>query len=403
MVTEYSAEFKESMLQKFFFNPVSKMKKYPIISIKKVVVCCIFASFIIWIAFVYNDYYTSPDLKIADSTIIYKNKSGVSTKVVSLSEPVAKNMKEFTIITDFHYDYRPKNNYYSTIIDSYYGKFRLMMHEHSSMRAYCNSGILWSKTVDNYQVKKVLPSKDYHVVFTYKNGKATSYIDGNLNWTKNVADQGIDLSKFSLLMNFPTNRKLRFGNTFIGKVNSITILKNALTPNEVSDLFMNDLQADNFVATDLVMNYILPWTLVFFICWYLSKISNFFVRCLSERKLIDLYVLFVYAVTICFCIVYNFGNAVIKEIESSSSGQFVSFYTFWLLYFCFFSLYLSLLFKVFKRPLLPTLYSLYFITALLVYSLWLNTTNELMPLMGNLFVAICIASFMLNPLLFQED
>ncbi len=351
----------------------------------------------------YYDYYLPANFKISDSSIIYRNKSNVCAETVTLSDPIAKKMEEFSIVTNFYYEYRPGINYYSTIIDSYYSKFRLMMHECSNIRAYCNSGILWSKTVDNYQVIKVSPPENYEFTFTYKKGKIASYINGKLHWTKEVIEDNIDLSKFSLLMNVPMNRKLKFGNKFIGNIHSITILKTALTQTEVAELFIDSIKANNFIATEFAIKYILPWTLIFFICFYSLNILNFFVRCFSERKLADCYVLFVYIITISFCVIYNFGNAVIKELESSSSGNFVSFYTFWLLYFCFFSFYLSVLCKIFKRPLLLILGSLYFITALLIYSLWLSTTKEWMPVVGNLFIAICIATFVLNPLLFQED
>jgi len=299
-------------------------------------------------------------------------------------------------------DYNPKENYYATIVDSCQSKFRLMMHEHSSLRAYCNSGILWSKTVDQFQVNKVLPPSVYHVLFTYKKGMATSFIDGNLNWTKSVADKPVNLSRFSLLQKCPSNKASGFGDKYVGEVESVVILDKSFTPEEVAKVFKNDVAENKMLGTELAVKYLLPWTLIFFLCWNLPNIMVFFEKGIGKKRTIELYILFIYAVMITLSIVYSFGTGIVKEINASLTGAFVASYTFWLIYCCFLSFYLVILYKLFRRPLLQAISCLYFITALLVYSLWLGTAKQLVPFWENLFIAICIATFMLIPV-FNED
>jgi len=371
--------------------------------LRKALFSCLCASLIFGLVCIVEKIGFSRNVTFNNSMIIYKKPSKLIEQIVTISDPDTKNLDEFTIITRFHYDYRPNKNYYSTIIDSCNSRFRLMMHEYSPMRAYCNSGLLWPKTVNNFQVNKALPPNNYHVVFTYDNGKTASYIDGSLNWTQHVSDKSIDLSKFSLLMNCPANEGKHFGGQFVGEVAAITILKRALTPHEVAEVFKAAIKSSADIGTVFVIEYLLPWTLILFVCWYFTNIFNFLVRCFKENKLLEKYILFVYIVTGIFFIVYNIGETILKDIEASSSDEFIASYIFWLLYACFITLYWTVLYKIFRRPLLPVLSCLYFITALLVYSLWLYSMNALIPFIGNLFMAVCVATFVVNPLLFMRD
>jgi hypothetical protein len=176
-----------------------------------------------------------------------------------------------------------------------------------------------------------------------------------------------------------------------------------LIPHEVAEVFKAAIKSSADIGPLFVIKYLLPWTLILFFCWYFPNIFNFLVRCFKEKKLLKKYILFIYIVTGIFFIAYNIGGAVLKEIEASSSGELIASYIFWLLYACFIILYWSVLYKIFKRPLLPVLSCLYFMTALLVYSLWLYSMNTLIPFIGNLFMAVCVATFVVNPLLFMKD
>jgi hypothetical protein len=378
------------------------MQKEKLILIKKMFLCCITATFFIGVGIAVNHYYSEAETGTEKASVIYKKKSKIRPETISISQPEAEALNEFSIIVQLSYDYHPKENYYATIIDSCQSKFRLMMHEHSSLRAYCNSGILWSKTVDQFQVNKVLPPSVYHVVFTYKKGMATSFIDGNLNWTKSVADKPVNLSRFSLLQKCPSNKASGFGDKYVGEVESVVILDKSFTPEEVAKVFKNDVAENKMLGTELAVKYLLPWTLIFFLCWNLPNIMVFFEKGIGKKRTIELYILFIYAVMITLSIVYSFGTGIVKEINASLTGAFVASYTFWLIYCCFLSFYLVILYKLFRRPLLQAISCLYFITALLVYSLWLGTAKQLVPFWENLFIAICIATFMLIPL-FNED
>ena len=173
------------------------MEKTKITLLKKAVFCCIAATLVIGAGIAVNHYYSKTKTSHEKSAVIYKKKSKIRSDTINISKPDAEALNDFSIIVELFYDYHPDKNYYATIIDSCQSTFRLMMHEYSSVRAYCNSGILWSKTVDKYQIDKVWPSSNYHVVFTYKKGMSKSFIDGNLNWSKSVADRPVDLSRFS--------------------------------------------------------------------------------------------------------------------------------------------------------------------------------------------------------------